>query len=126
MSRSARRPTIGVPGGSPRSVEQVLAAARGEPHRLDRPLQIERPSGRRALLVQVAPLPAPSFSPWDAVDSGARVIVRPTADPHASIQAQAEQLGLLVGFTGAEARVAAALGTGLGLAQRPRVPLACL
>lgn len=96
------------------SVKQALAAARGEPHRLDRPLQIERPSGRRALLVQVAPLPAPSFSPWDAVDSGARVIVQ-IVDPHASIQAQAEQLGLLVGLTGAEARVAALLGTGLGL-----------
>ena len=96
------------------SIKQAVAVARGEPHRLDGPLQIKRPSGRRALLVQVVPLPARSFSPWDAIDNGARVIVQ-VVDPHASIQVQSEQLRLLVGLTSAEARVAALLGTGLGL-----------
>jgi DNA-binding CsgD family transcriptional regulator len=95
------------------SIGRALAVARGEPHRLDPPLQIKRPSGRHALLVQVSPLPAPSFSPWDAVDIGARVIVQ-VVDPQASIQAQAEQLRLLVGLTIAEMRVAAVLGSGLG------------
>ena len=98
--------------------------ARGEPHRLDRPLQIERPSGRRALLVQVAPLPAPSFSPWDAIDSGARVIVQ-IVDPQASIQAQAEQLRLLVGLTGAE-RASPRYWELASVSQRLRVHLACL
>lgn len=94
-------------------VKQALAVARGEPHRLNPPLQIGRPSGHSALLVQMMPLPAPSFSPWDAIDSGARIIVQ-IVDPQASTQAQAEQLRLLVGLTGAEARVAALLGAGLG------------
>lgn len=96
------------------SINQALAVARGEPQPLDHPLQIQRPSGRHALLVQVTPLPVPSFSPWDAIDGGARVIVQ-IVDPQASIQAQAEQLRLLLGLTGAETRVAALLGTGHGL-----------
>jgi len=101
------------------SIKQALAVARGEPQRLDHPLQVSRPSGRPALLVQVVPLPAPSFSPWDTIDSGARVIVQ-VVDPQASIQAQAEQLRLLVGLTSAEARVAAFLGTGLGVTATAR------
>ena len=38
-------------------------------------------------------------------------------DPQASIDAQAERLRLLVGLTAAETRVAALLGSGLGLAE---------
>jgi len=38
-------------------------------------------------------------------------------DPQASIHAQAERLGLLVGLTAAETRVAALLGSGVGLTE---------
>lgn len=96
------------------SIKQALAVARGEPQRLGGMLQIRRPSGRRALLVQVTPLPAPAFSPWSAIDGGARVIVQ-IVDPQASIESQAERLRMLVGLTAAETRVAALLGSGLGL-----------
>jgi DNA-binding CsgD family transcriptional regulator len=68
------------------------------------------------LLVQVTPLPAPAFSPWAAVDGGARVLVQ-IVDPQASIDDQAERLRLLVGLTAAETRVAALLGSGLGLTE---------
>ena len=98
------------------SIKQALAVARGEPQWLEGTLQIKRQSGRRALLVQVTPLPAPAFSPWGAIDGGARVMVQ-IVDPQASIDAQAERLRLLVGLTAAETRVAALLGSGLGLAE---------
>jgi DNA-binding CsgD family transcriptional regulator len=101
------------------SIQQALAVARGEPRLLDRPLQIKRPSGQKTLLVQVTPLPARPFSLWEAIDRGPRVIVQ-IVDPQAAIQAQAEQLRLLVGLTGAEARVSALLGAGLGLAAAAR------
>lgn len=83
---------------------------------MDGMLQIKRPSGRCSLLVQVMPLPVPSFSPWCAVDGGARVLVR-IIDPQASVDAQAERLRLLVGLTAAETRVAALLSSGLGLTE---------
>lgn len=98
------------------SIKQALAVTRGEPQRLGGTLQIKRPSGRHALLVQVTPLPAPAFSSWSAIDDGARVIVQ-IVDPHASVHAQAERLGSLVGLTAAEIRVAALLGNGLGLTE---------
>jgi DNA-binding CsgD family transcriptional regulator len=98
------------------SIKQALAVARGEPHILGGTLQIQRPSGRRALLVQVTPLPAPAFAPWGPIDGGARVMVQ-IVDPQASIEAQAERLRLLVGLTVAETRVAALLGSGLGLTE---------
>jgi DNA-binding CsgD family transcriptional regulator len=97
-------------------IKHALAVARGEPQALEGALQINRPSGRRALLVQVTPLPAPAFSPWAAIDSGARVMVQ-IVDPQAAINAQAEQLRLMVGLTAAETRVAALLGSGLGLTE---------
>ena len=96
------------------SVRQALAVASGEQYRLGPPLQIKRPSGRRALLVQIVPLPASSYSAWDGIDISVRVIVQ-IVDEQASVLAQVEQLSRLVGLTGAEARVAALLGTGLGL-----------
>jgi DNA-binding CsgD family transcriptional regulator len=98
------------------SIKQALAVARGEAQSLEGMLQIKRPSGRRALLVQVTPLPPQSFSPWDAFDAGARVMVQ-IVDPQASTEAQAERLRLLMGLTGAETRVAALLGSGLGLTE---------
>ena len=107
-----------MPGDAARlatSIKQALAVTRGEAQSLGGLLQIKRPSGRRALLVQVSPLPAPAFSPWSAIDGGARVIVQ-IVDPQASFHAQAERLRQLVGLTAAETRVAALLGGGLGLA----------
>ena len=97
-------------------IKQALAVARGEPQSIAGILQIELASGRRALLVQVMPLPVSAFSPWAAIDGRAHVMVQ-IADPRASIDAQAEQLRLLVGLTAAETRVAALLGSGLGLAE---------
>jgi len=101
------------------SIKQALAVTRGEPKSLGGTLQIERPSGRRALLVQVTPLPAPAFSPWGAVDNGARILVQ-IVDPQASIDARAERLRLLVGLTTSETRVAALLGGGLSFAETAR------
>jgi DNA-binding CsgD family transcriptional regulator len=98
------------------SIKQALAVARGEPQSLGGTLQIRRSSGRRALLVQVTPLPAPAFSPWSAIDGGARVIVQ-VVDPQASMHAQAERLRLLAGLTAAETRVAALLGNGFSFAE---------
>ncbi|WP_035724332.1 helix-turn-helix transcriptional regulator [Bradyrhizobium sp. ARR65] len=98
------------------SIKQALAVARGEPQNLAGILQIKRPSGRSALLVQVTPLPAPALAPWSAIDGSARVMVQ-IVDPQASIHAQAERLRVLVGLTPAETRVAALLGSGLGLTE---------
>ena len=70
------------------SIKQALAVARGESQRLGGILQIKRSAARRPLLLQVTPLPAPAFSPWSAIDGGARVIVQ-IVDPQASIHAQA-------------------------------------
>jgi len=97
-------------------IKHALAVARGKPQDLGEALQINRPSGRRALLVQVTPLPAPAFSPWNAIDTGARVMVQ-IVDPQAAVNAQAGQLQLVVGLTAAETRVAALLGSGLGLTE---------
>jgi hypothetical protein len=77
-------------------IRQALAVACGELQDLDGTLQIRRPSGRCALLVQVTPLPASAFSPWGEIDGGARVMIQ-INDPQASIDAQAERLRLLVG-----------------------------
>lgn len=98
------------------SIKEALAVAHGEPQKLNGTLQIKRSSGRRHLLVQVTPLPVPSISPWSAIDGGARVMVQ-IVDPQASIEAQAERLRLLFGLTAAETRVAALLGSGLGLTE---------
>lgn len=98
-------------------IRQALASARGErPALLDDTLQVSRPSGRRALLVRVTPLPPPAFLPWSTIDGGARAMVQ-IVDPQAPIDAQAERLRRLVGLTAAETRVAALLGSGLGLTE---------
>jgi DNA-binding CsgD family transcriptional regulator len=94
-------------------IKQALAVARGEPQKLASTLQIRRPSGRRALLIQIMPLPASDVSPWIAADGGARAMVQ-IVDPQASVNAQAERLRVLAGLTAAEARVAELLGSGLG------------
>lgn len=98
------------------SINQALAVARGEPVTLGGTLQIKRRTGRGPLLVQVTPLPPAAFAPWSAMDGGARVMIR-IVDPQASFNAEAEQLSLMVGLTAAETRVAALLGSGLGLTE---------
>lgn len=100
-------------------IKEALAVARGEPQSLEGALQIKRSSGRRALLVQVTALPPSAFSPWAAVDSGARVMIQ-IVDPEASVDAKAEQLRSMVGLTAAETRVAALLGSGLALTETAR------
>jgi DNA-binding CsgD family transcriptional regulator len=100
-------------------LKQALAVARGEGSSLEGLMQIERPSGRRALLVRMTPLPPPTLSPWNTFDATARVMVQ-IVDPQASTEAQAEHLRLLVGLSAAETRVAALLGGGLGLPETAR------
>jgi hypothetical protein len=98
------------------SIEQALAVTRGEPKSPGGTLQIKGLAGRRALVVQVTPLPAPAFSPWGAIENGAHILVQ-IVDPQASIDAQSERLRLLVGLIAAETRVAALLGGGLSFAE---------
>jgi DNA-binding CsgD family transcriptional regulator len=93
-------------------VGRALAAARGEEQGLDAALHITRPSGRPPFLLLLTPLPPPSFSLWEAVDGGARVLVQ-IVDLHASASAQAERLQTAAGLTPAETRVAALVGGGL-------------
>lgn len=101
-------------------IKQALAVARSEQRTPDDAVQIKRPSGRRALLVQMTPLPPPAFAPWTAFDGGARIMVQ-IIDPQASVDTQAERLRRLAGLTAAETRVAALLGSGLGLTEAAKV-----
>ena len=82
-------------------------------------MQISRPSGLLPFQVLLTPLPPASLSLWDAVNSGARVMVQ-IVDPHASPDAQADRLRAMVGLTAAEARVAALIAGGLGNASVAR------
>ncbi|GAB1717478.1 MAG: hypothetical protein NTAFB05_25200 [Nitrobacter sp.] len=102
------------------SLKQALAVAKGEETSLEGLMQIERPSGRRALLIRMTPLLPQTLSPWNAFDAMAHVMVQ-IVDPQASAEAQAEHLRLLVGLSAAETRVAALLGGGLGLPETARV-----
>lgn len=101
------------------SIKQALAVSRGEPQHLGGMLQIKRPSGRRPFLVEATPLLASALSPWSMADGGARVVVR-IVDPQAPIDRQAKRLGLMMGLTTAETRVAALLASGLGFAETAR------
>ncbi|HVV41817.1 MAG TPA: helix-turn-helix transcriptional regulator [Nitrobacter sp.] len=101
------------------SLKQAIAVTRGEEQTLEGLMQIERPSGRRPLLVRMTPLMPQTLSPWNAFDATARVMVQ-IVDPQASTEAQAEHLRLLVGLSAAETRVAALLGSGLGLPETAR------
>jgi DNA-binding CsgD family transcriptional regulator len=100
-------------------LKQALAVTRGEEQGVGGLMQIERPSGRRPLLVRMTPLLPQTVSPWSAFDATARVMVQ-IVDPQASTEAQAEHLRLLVGLSAAETRVAALLGGGLGLPETAR------
>jgi DNA-binding CsgD family transcriptional regulator len=100
-------------------LKQALAVARGDEKSPGELMQIERPSGRRALLVRLTPLRPQISSPWNTFDVTARVMVQ-IVDPQASTEAQAEHLRLLVRLSAAETRVAAILGGGLSLPETAR------
>jgi DNA-binding CsgD family transcriptional regulator len=91
-----------------------LDVARGEMQVLGGTLQIARPSGLPPFQVLLTPLPPASFSLWEAVAGGARVMVQ-VVDLQASPDAQAEQLRAMVGLTAAETRVAALVAGGLSV-----------
>jgi DNA-binding CsgD family transcriptional regulator len=97
-----------------RNIKRALAVAAGESHELDGALLVSRPSGLPPLQVLMMPLPPASFSLWDTLGSGARVMVQ-IVDLQASPDAQADRLGVLVGLTAAEVRVAALIAGGLSI-----------
>lgn len=93
--------------------EAAQCAAGGDPHKGGGGLSVARPSGRRPLLLVVAPLPAFSAGRlWRAEPAVAVFITDPEARPHAPAQRFAE----LFGLTPAEARLAAWLAAGDSLA----------
>jgi len=92
-------------------IAEALSAARGEEAAVSGSLTILRPSGRPHLVVMVTPLPPASFSPWEAVDGGARALVQ-IFDPKTPSRAQAQSLGIAAGLTEGEIRVAALIGGG--------------
>jgi DNA-binding CsgD family transcriptional regulator len=100
-------------------LKQALAAATGGEENFEDLMQVERPSGRRALFVRMTPLPPQALSPWNMFDTTARLMVQ-IVDPQASTRARAECLRQLVGLSTAETRVAALLGDGLGLPEAAR------
>ena len=93
-------------------IRQALAVAGGEDVEFIGTLRLRRPSGMPPFLVLITPLPPSSFSLWDAVDGGARVMVQ-IVDLQATMDAQAEQLQIIAGLTAAETRVAALIGGGM-------------
>jgi DNA-binding CsgD family transcriptional regulator len=93
-------------------IAAALSVAQGEDNSLGGALRVSRPSGRSALIVVVTPLPPPSFSLWEAIDSGARALVQ-IIDPCAAVLAQTDRLKQALGLTATEARVAALVGVGM-------------
>lgn len=78
---------------------------------LSEPVRVTRPSGTGPLLVIPVPLPPPAFELWELADS-ARVLVL-IIDPGARNFAPASALQSGFSLTGAEARVAMLVGSGL-------------
>jgi DNA-binding CsgD family transcriptional regulator len=102
------------------NIKRALAVAAGENRELDAALLVPRPSGLPPLQVLMMPLPPASFSLWDTLSSGARVMVQ-IVDLQASSDAQADRLRRLVGLTAAEARVAALVAGGLSIPNVARI-----
>ncbi|WP_454855523.1 helix-turn-helix transcriptional regulator [Rhizobium binxianense] len=96
------------------AIRQALAVARGEETDFEGALPIIRPSGLQPYLVIITPLAPAAFSVWDACDSGARVLVH-IVDPGAKRHRQAQQLQQVFSLTDSETRVAALIGSGMGL-----------
>jgi DNA-binding CsgD family transcriptional regulator len=118
LSRS-ERPSLAahIPETSTRlvnAIRQALLIADGEDTPFEGALSISRPSGLPPYLVMITPLAATAVSIWDAVDSGARVLIQ-IVDPEAKTRRQAQQLQHIFGLTEAETRVAALIGSGMNL-----------
>ncbi|TBY05402.1 helix-turn-helix transcriptional regulator [Rhizobium laguerreae] len=102
------------------AIRQALLIADGEDTPFDGALSISRPSGLPPYLVMITPLAPTAVSIWDAVDSGARVLIH-IVDPEAKTRRQAQQLQHIFGLTEAETRVAALVGSGMNLPEIARV-----
>ncbi|MCA6124987.1 helix-turn-helix transcriptional regulator [Bradyrhizobium sp. WSM 1704] len=100
-----------------RMLKDALNVANGRSTALSEPVQIARPSGAAPLLVTAVPLPRPAFAFAELVPS-ARVLVM-IVDPAAKSRATASAIQAAYGLTGAEARVALLLASGITGAQMP-------
>lgn len=124
LSRS-ERPSLAahIPETSTRlvnAIRQALLIADGEDTPFEGALSISRPSGLPPYLVTITPLAPTAVSIWDAIDSGARVLIH-IVDPEAKTRRQAHQLQYIFGLTEAETRVAALIGSGMNLPEIARV-----
>lgn len=124
LSRS-ERPSLAahIPETSTRlvnAIRQALLIADGEDTPFEGALSISRPSGLPPYLVTITPLAPTAVSIWDAIDSGARVLIH-IVDPEAKTRRQARQLQYIFGLTEAETRVAALIGSGMNLPEIARV-----
>jgi DNA-binding CsgD family transcriptional regulator/PAS domain-containing protein len=94
-----------------RALALALDVAAGASVDLSEPVRITRPSGAGPLLVIPVPLPPPAFALWELSDT-ARVLVL-IIDSGARNLTAASALQATFGLTGAEARVATLVGSGL-------------
>lgn len=74
-------------------------------------LRVTRPPPAASLVVVATPLPPPAFAAWEALDPGARALVR-IVDPEDSLERPARLLRAAAGLTATEARVAALVAEG--------------
>jgi DNA-binding CsgD family transcriptional regulator/PAS domain-containing protein len=98
-------------GALTRALALALDVAAGASVELSEPVRITRPSGAGPLLVIPVPLPPPAFALWELSDT-ARVLVL-IVDSGARNVAATPALQTTFGLTGAEARVATFVGSGL-------------
>jgi DNA-binding CsgD family transcriptional regulator/PAS domain-containing protein len=98
-------------GALTRALALALDVAAGASIELSEPVRITRPSGAGPLLVIPVPLPPPAFALWELSDT-ARVMVL-IVDSGARNVAATAALQTTFGLTGAEARVATFVGSGL-------------
>jgi DNA-binding CsgD family transcriptional regulator/PAS domain-containing protein len=98
-------------GALTRALGLALDVAAGASVDLSEPVRITRPSGAGPLLVIPVPLPPPAFAFWELSDT-ARVLVL-IIDSGARNLTATSALQATFGLTGAEARVAALVGSGL-------------
>jgi DNA-binding CsgD family transcriptional regulator len=94
-----------------RALAQALSIASGDDAAGPAPLRLTRPSGREPLLLLLVPLPPPAFAMWELVESARAIVL--VIDPEAQSPPMADALQHAFGLTGAEARVAALIGSGL-------------
>ncbi|MCR0984728.1 helix-turn-helix transcriptional regulator [Roseomonas populi] len=98
-----------------RRIAEALACTADPEAALSGPFLITRPSGEAPLLVTVIPLPPPAFPIWQ-MGANPRALVLIT-DPASIREVSAAGLCAVLGFTPAEARVAAMVTAGAGVPQ---------